>query len=216
MTDTFLTPGRRDVPRFDELDGCLVAFEVIKFEMYRSQFPEPGQVERAQCRIYVLEPPRSNRHMAIEVDGVMHVLPAVFGTVERPAYIVARSILAALHKASPAVGRLFRTPAQGDYDRRYWWVLDPPVGAAETALAESKMAELGDPITLYFGTDSGKCFLTHIHTVNRIDYHEAGCRVAHTVAREVLRGAQVCACGSDHALLRADQGLINLTLRPIE
>lgn len=64
-----------------------------------------------------------------------------------------------------------------------------------------------DTITPYFGTDSGKCFLTHTHTVNAIDYNEAGCRVAHVVAREVLRGSQSCACGSDHILLRTDQGL---------
>jgi hypothetical protein len=207
MTDPIKTRGRRDVPRLDEINGCLVSFEVIKFEMVRSPFPDHGQVERAQCRIYVLDPPLSNRHMAVEVDGLTRVVPAAFGTVERPAFVSSRGILAACHDRSPAMGRLFRTEAQGAHDRRHWWVLDPIGSAAERELAETMMIRLTDPITLYFGTDSGKCFLTHVHTVNAIDYHEAGCRVAHVVAREVLRGSQLCACGSDHALLRADQGL---------
>lgn len=68
---------------------------------------------------------------------------------------------------------------------------------------------LDDRIKDWLITNAGQSFVLHTCAVNGIGPYSIGSSArAHDIARAVLRGFRVCACGSGHTLLRRDHGLV--------
>jgi hypothetical protein len=121
MFNPFKAPTR-SIPRLRELEGYLVQFEAFGFDTVRAPHSwDIERMERMNCAVTVLAPPRGQTHMAVTVDGHDHVLPVTFGTREAPMYVTSLNVLT-LCRNGQTRGRLYLC---GDHSLRRWWTLTP-------------------------------------------------------------------------------------------